>query len=426
MNPRIIPFALLVCALTSCGTGVDSNHHEPRRLPEGPVSIAASRNIVFPAKTPELFAAAGSELSFTLQWEAAPTGEDLMVFVHFLDRDGVYAFGADYSPPEQTSSWSGHVEHVRTVTVPDSALGTYLVRVGLYELQPPWGRAVLNPGAGVVVDDELRYQVASLTVHGSDAPSPGALRAPIVLPAETPALAAAAGDDIVLTLAWEANPTDEDLNFLVHFVDAAGNTAFADDFAPATSTTVWSGRVTHTRTISIPESATGAYSIRTGLYQAHEPWGRLPLAAAAGVVPDDQTRYAVATLLVDAPKHLPGTVVGYGGKCLEAFAQSYGYPLEYTSMFLADCTGEPAQVWTFAGGQLRNDYYGRCATPTVASDVGGGQLTVRECGQAIATWAVSGDRLTANGLCLETGATNDSSGVSLVACNDGAVQRWVW
>ena len=426
MSPRSIPTALLVCILASCADGGSDTGRGPSTLAQGPASIAASRNIVFPAKTPELLATAGTDVTLTLQWEASPIGEDLVVFVHFLDRDGVYAFGADYSPPEQTSTWTGHVEHARTVTVPETARGTYLVMVGLYEPKPPWGRAPLNPGAGVVADDELRYQVASLTVRGGDTPSSGGLRASTILPAQTATIAAAPGETIALTLAWESNPTSEDLNVLVHFVDDAGNTAFAADFAPATPTSMWSGRITHTRVIAIPDSASGSYSVRVGLYQAREPWGRLTLAAAAGVVPDDETRYAVATLVVDGAAHVPGTIVGYDGKCLEAFAQAYGYQLEYSSMFLAECNGAPAQIWTFTDGQLRNDYYGRCATPAVASDTGGGQLTARVCGQAIATWVASGDRLTANGLCLESGGTSDASGVSLVPCNGGAAQRWVW
>ena len=107
------------------------------------------------------------------------------------------------------------------------------------------------------------------------------------------------GQTVNLTLRWNATPMSQAFLVLVHFVDAAGNTAFGADHSPPVATNTWSGSVQYSRSITVPASlANGNYSVRVGLYQNGGSWTRQSLAMGSGVTVDGQQRYTVGTLRV--------------------------------------------------------------------------------------------------------------------------------
>lgn len=57
----------------------------------------------------------GNDFKITYRWQAVPTDEDYVVFVHFADIDGKTVFRDDHDPPTPTSKWNGKVEYTRTV-----------------------------------------------------------------------------------------------------------------------------------------------------------------------------------------------------------------------------------------------------------------------------------------------------------------------
>ena len=102
--------------------------------------------------------------SLTYNWQGGPTDQSLTVFVHFVDSAGSIAFGDDHSPPTPTDQWSGTISYTRTITIPGLVtVGTYKIMAGLYDTGTDQ-RLILNPGTGVIPDDEIRYQIGVLTV----------------------------------------------------------------------------------------------------------------------------------------------------------------------------------------------------------------------------------------------------------------------
>lgn len=116
---------------------------------------------------PALTVQAGGSATLALRWNALPMGEDLEVFVHFVDENGVQqsAWNGDHAPPVGTSTWSGPVAYDHVAAIPAGApAGSYTIRVGLYHRAPPWERVELVAGPGVTVDDERRYTVGTLAI----------------------------------------------------------------------------------------------------------------------------------------------------------------------------------------------------------------------------------------------------------------------
>jgi hypothetical protein len=104
----------------------------------------------------------GSSISTTLKWQAVKTSGNYSVFVHFVDSRGNIIFQAAPIPQPSTSTWSGKVATPISTTIPSgTAVGTYKIMVGLYNSS---GRLSLTAGSGVTVDNQLRYQVGSVTV----------------------------------------------------------------------------------------------------------------------------------------------------------------------------------------------------------------------------------------------------------------------
>jgi len=122
-------------------------------------------------------------LRFTWRWRVeAPPKDDWLVFVHFTDSGGNIQFQADHRPTTPTHSWrTGEVVSARTlVRVPDSAQGTYDVRVGLFTAGS-LGRARL-----ACEDDGERRVVVGRLICGKDGVWFAAAPPPKRLPAGGP------------------------------------------------------------------------------------------------------------------------------------------------------------------------------------------------------------------------------------------------
>ncbi len=243
----------------------------------------------------------------------------------------------------------------------------------------------------------------------------------VVLAATPSVLSGVAGSEVNVTFRWEARPMEEDLNVFVHLVDGAGQIAFGADYQPPEGTSGWSGTVSHTRAITVPDGASGTYRVLIGLYQTHAPWDRQPLEPGTSVLPDGQLRYGVATLSVGgASAGQPGTIVSGNGKCMEASAAAdsdYGT----RRIVLATCDGNPRQSWQRYGDTLVT-WEGECLDIPGNEHWNGNPLQTYECnGTPAQAWSAGDGRITSTeGLCIGTnGAT-----VVVATCNGGDDQRW--
>lgn len=256
--------------------------------------------------TPSLTAQPGQSVTVALRFNAAPMAENYGVFIHFIDSSGVNRAPSttDHAPPVPTSQWSGTVAYNRTVTLPASLpRGTYSIRVGLYQTHSPWGRAALTMGTGVTVDDQLRYNVGTLTVGAATSQ---------ILQLANPSLTAQAGQTVTLGMRWNAVPMSQNYYAFVHFVNQSGvQQALSGDHLPPVDTSVWSGAIAYNRTVTVPSNfPAGQYTIRVGLYPMSAPNNRVTLATGPGVTADNETRYIVGTLTVSGGTSSPGGPVG--------------------------------------------------------------------------------------------------------------------
>ncbi len=433
--------ALMVgSVLLGCAGAVEGEPGSAGALDElPPVALIASTTTILPAGPELMVAVPGGSFTYTLEWNAQPLASDYLVFVHFVDAAGELVVGHDYDPPERTSQWKGRVSHTRTVELPQLPEGTYSLMVGLYEQRAPWDRVELARAAGVEVDEESgRYVVGSLHVGAAAAPEPsnGALTS--VLVASPLRQMAGVGTDLSITFEWDAVPMAEDYRVFVHLVDSAGNVVGTDDYAPPERTSQWSGRISHLRWFRVPPqiSASDAYSVRVGLYEDHEPWGRIALATQVGVVEDDQRRYHVAQ--IDLAPRGPSTLVSNNGKCLELHHDAMP-AYANTSVYLAECNGGPMQGWVFDGDRIKSapfgsgDGVGLCLSRMPNSNL----LWARHCSQPEASrWERNGGelyeegsytQLNPTGFCIKAGGlTYNTESVRLVVCSAGAdpAQQW--
>lgn len=107
-----------------------------------------------------------------------------------------------------------------------------------------------------------------------------------------------AGKNISYTTAWRGGPTAINEMIFLHFVDSNGTIAFQDtDHYPSRRSNGWAGAYTETRSIAIPASATGTYRMLIGLFDP-EKGNRLVLTPGPGVIDNGDTRYQVATAVV--------------------------------------------------------------------------------------------------------------------------------
>ena len=121
------------------------------------------------ANPTNLTAAAGSTISFTTHWSGQATLNSEMIFTHFVDATGNLTFGdADHFPNPDTTRWNGApYSELRTVTIPATASGTYAIMAGLYSGAQ---RFALTPGPGVTADNQMRYQIGTLTIVAANQP----------------------------------------------------------------------------------------------------------------------------------------------------------------------------------------------------------------------------------------------------------------
>jgi len=98
---------------------------------------------------------------FAVASDAPNLGEDLLVFVHFVDNEGRLLWTDDHEPPTPSMGWAAGqtVEYTRTVFVPAASLyiGPARILVGLYSRED--GRRVPLDGTDV---GQLAYAVGTL------------------------------------------------------------------------------------------------------------------------------------------------------------------------------------------------------------------------------------------------------------------------
>jgi lysophospholipase L1-like esterase len=160
----------------------------PAPAPAPTPTPAPAMTEVLTLASPSISSQAGQTFTLTTRFNAVPMSKNHIVFVHFVNSGGTNSpFAGDYSPTVPTTTWSGLVNYNRSITLPaNTAAGTYIIKVGLYENVAPYlNRATLKAGPGVSVDGELRYTVGTLTV-GSPAPTPTPTATPTPTPTPTP------------------------------------------------------------------------------------------------------------------------------------------------------------------------------------------------------------------------------------------------
>ncbi len=244
-------------------------------------------------------------------------------------------------------------------------------------------------------------------------------RTTTALLASPPVVYGAAGSAQAFVFEWEARPTAEDLLVLVHFVDAQGDVAFADEVEPPEPTTTWSGHVTQTFAINVPSFAEGSYAVMVGLVERHPPWQRVELLAGTEVVADAELRYRVATLDVGPrPEDQMKKVTGAGGMCMTQ-VESHG-------LVLAACDGSTRQQFRIHGDTLVAAD-GSCVEVPNDEHTVGARLRTAACdlsgGQA---WVLIEGRIISNeGRCVGTGdASDEGAPLALALCDGGIDQQW--
>ncbi|WP_257459169.1 family 16 glycosylhydrolase [Archangium lipolyticum] len=274
----------------------------------GPEARAA-QSTVLQLGSPSLSAQPGQSVTLAMRFNAVPLAEDYSVFVHFIDQNGVHRseLNADHLPPVGTSKWSGSVAYNRTVALPASLpVGTYTIRVGLYQNHSPWARVPLTMGSGVTVDDQFRYAVGTLTVGQQPSTTQ-------VLRLGNPSLSAQPGQSVTLAMRFNAVPMAADYYVFVHFVDQNGvqHSSFNADHLPSVATSVWSGAIAYNVNKTLPSNlAAGTYTIRVGLYPMSSPNDRVLLSPGSGVTADGERRYIVGTLTVSGSSQPSGGPLG--------------------------------------------------------------------------------------------------------------------
>jgi hypothetical protein len=108
-------------------------------------------------------ALSGQSFSLTYNWQGGPTAQSWTVLVHFVNSSGQVVFQGDHQPSPPTTQWSGNISYNKTLIIPYSvAPGSYRIMAGFYNATG--ARLPLNPGPGVIPDDQLRYQIGTVSV----------------------------------------------------------------------------------------------------------------------------------------------------------------------------------------------------------------------------------------------------------------------
>jgi hypothetical protein len=136
------------------------------------VTRAAAPTVTIKMASPSsLSAQPGGTITYTTIWQGGPTASSYEIFTHFTDTSGNNLFqDTDHFPNPLTTSWSSSpYTETRTVTVPSTiAPGTYNIMAGLFSGAT---RLTLNPGPGVTADDQIRYNIDTLTVTAATQPA---------------------------------------------------------------------------------------------------------------------------------------------------------------------------------------------------------------------------------------------------------------
>ena len=241
---------------------------------------------------------AGGKATFTLVLDRQPAHN---VIVGLASSDLTEATVAPATIVFTPDNWS--TPRVATVTgVDDSELdGAQTISIVLGPAQ--------SEDAAFAGFDPVDLPVVNADDEGSVIPP-----TTTVLALGTPKLTVKAGNPVVLAMRWDAVPMPADYSVFVHFVDAAGvqSTIWADH-QPPTPTSTWSGLIAYDRSVTIPtDTTTGIYTIRVGLFPPASMLDRVQLAAGSGVTEDNERRYVVGTLTVEAPGSCTAVNGGWG------------------------------------------------------------------------------------------------------------------
>ncbi len=122
------------------------------------------------------------------------------------------------------------------------------------------------------------------------AEQPALPRVPVINLATPSTLTGARGGTVVVNHNFAAAPMARDFTIFVNFVNTAGVSIFFDNHQPPTPTSIWSGPVAYSRTVTIPAAiAPGLYKIVAGIYEFNPVSGQYEnqsLLTGSGVVID--------------------------------------------------------------------------------------------------------------------------------------------
>lgn len=126
-----------------------------------------------------------------------------------------------------------------------------------------------------------------------------------ILKASVSPAACPQGKPLKITLNWDAKPMSRNCTVFVHILDKDGDMVMQGDHSPVAQTTSWSGSVTDTTMLVVPNDvADGTYTILAGLY--YQTKGKegmenrnAPLLAGEGVSAGDWDQFNVGTLTID-------------------------------------------------------------------------------------------------------------------------------
>lgn len=112
---------------------------------------------------------------------------------------------------------------------------------------------------------------------------------------------ATAGTSFSIKYGFEAVPIPgPNLQVFTHVLNASGQTIIKDAHSPIVSTTVWKGFIGYTRSIAVPATAVGTYTIHVGLYNP-ATGVRQRLLMGSGVESAGNSAYIVGSLVVSKP-----------------------------------------------------------------------------------------------------------------------------
>lgn len=126
----------------------------------------ASERLPIKVKVSSLKYLGNRQAEIELIWEAkGPLAEDMMIFVHFVDKAGEIMFQADHNPPIPTTQWQGVIRSSARFNIPEKfGVGeTFEIRVGMWN--PKTGARARLEGWD---DGTARIRLAVVKLEGND------------------------------------------------------------------------------------------------------------------------------------------------------------------------------------------------------------------------------------------------------------------